>query len=123
PWLDVDNDGWLDVLVVNGAVQTLEALRQANDPFPLHQSKLLFRNGGNGRFENATSRAGAALQLSDVSRGAAFGDVDNDGDIDVVVANNSGKTRLPINQIGQRHHWVGLRLVGHQEGAMPGLRS
>jgi enediyne biosynthesis protein E4 len=122
-WIDVDNDGWLDALIVNGAVQTLEALRQANDPFPLHQPKLLFRNGGNGRFEDVTSRAGAALQLSDVSRGAAFGDVDNDGDIDLVVANNSGKARLLINEIGQRNHWVGLRLVGKQKRDALGARA
>jgi enediyne biosynthesis protein E4 len=121
-WLDVDNDGWLDVLIVNGAVQTLEALRQASDPFPLHQAKLLFRNGGKGRFEEVAGRAGAALQLSDVSRGAAFGDIDNDGDIDVVVANNSGKARLLINQIGQRNHWVGLRLLGKQKRDMLGAR-
>ena len=45
-WFDVDNDGWLDTLIVNGAVQTIEALRRVNDPFPLHQRKLLFRNLG-----------------------------------------------------------------------------
>ena len=122
-WLDVDNDGWLDALIVNGAVQTLEALREANDPFPLHQSKLLFRNGGNGRFEDVTSRGGAALQLSDVSRGAAFGDIDNDGDVDVVVANNSGKVRLLVNEVGQRSHWVGLRLLGKQKRDMLGARA
>jgi len=113
-WFDVDNDGWLDTLVVNGAVQTIEALRNANDPFPLHQRKLLFRNLGNGRFEDATARGGAAFQLSEVSRGAAFGDIDNDGDVDVLVANNNGRPRLLINNVGSRNHWIGLRLVGKQ---------
>ena len=121
-WLDVDNDGALDLLAVNGAVQTIEAERQANDPFPLHQTKLLLRNAGGGRFEDATSRGGAALQLSDVSRGAAFGDVDNDGDTDVLVANNSGKPRLLLNTVGQRAHWVGLRLVGPTGRDMLGAR-
>jgi hypothetical protein len=111
-WIDVDNDGRLDALIVNGAVQTLESERQAHDPFPLHQAKLLMRNLGDGRFEDVTGRGGAALQLSDVSRGAAFGDVDNDGATDVIVANNSGTVRLLINAIGHRNHWVGLRLVG-----------
>ena len=118
-FVDVDNDGWLDVLVVNGAVQTIEALRQANDPFPLHQPKRLFRNLGNGpfdsaqgkRFEDATARGGAALQLSEVSRGAAFGDVDNDGDIDVVIANNNGPARLIVNEVGSRSHWIGVRVI------------
>jgi hypothetical protein len=111
-WFDVDNDGLLDALIVNGAVQTIEAERQARDPFPLHQTKLLFRNLGGGRFEDATSRGGAPLRLSEVSRGAAFGDIDNDGATDVIVANNSGRPRLLLNAVGARNHWVGLRLVG-----------
>jgi hypothetical protein len=120
-WFDVDNDGWLDTLIVNGAVQTIEALRRANDPFPLHQRKLLFRNLHDGRFEDVTVRAGPAFQLSEVGRGAAFGDVDNDGDIDVVVNNNNGKARLLINNVGSRNHWIGLRLVGGPE--RPALRE
>ena len=52
------------------------------------------------------------FQLSEVSRGAAFGDIDNDGDVDVVVGNNNGPTRLLINNIGSRAHWLGLRLTG-----------
>jgi hypothetical protein len=121
-WFDIDNDGWLDTLVVNGAVQTIEALRNVNDPFPLHQRKLLFRNLGNGRFEDATARGGAAFQLSEVSRGAAFGDIDNDGDVDVLVANNNGKPRLLINNVGSRNHWIGLRLVGRNGRDMLGAR-
>ena len=111
-WFDIDNDGLLDTLTVNGAVQTIEALRRVNDPFPLHQRKLLFKNSGQGRFEDVTARGGAAFELSEVGRGAAFGDIDNDGDEDVLVANNNGQPRLLVNNIGNQNHWIGLRLVG-----------
>ena len=121
-WLDVDNDGRLEILTVNGAVHTVEALSRANDPFPLREGKLLFRSLGGGRFEDVTMRAGPAFQTLDVSRGAAFGDVDNDGDVDVLVANNNGKARLLINEVGARNHWVGLRLAGKAGRDMLGAR-
>jgi hypothetical protein len=121
-WFDYDNDGWLDLLTVNGAVQTIQALAQAHDPFPLHQRKQLFRNLGNGRFEEVTASAGAVFRLSEVGRGAAFGDLDNDGDTDIVVANNNGPLRLLINNVGNRHHWLGLRLVGPSKRDMLGTR-
>ncbi|MQA28562.1 MAG: hypothetical protein GEU82_01820 [Luteitalea sp.] len=109
-WIDFDNDSWLDVLSVSGLVQAPEG--QANLPFPLGQRRQLFRNLRNGRFEEVTDRAGATFELSEVGRGAAFGDVDNDGDVDVLVSNDAGPTRLLINQIGSRNHWLGVRLVG-----------
>ncbi len=121
-WFDFDNDGWLDVLVVNGAVSTVEALAQAGDAFPLHQRNQLFRNLGTGAFENLTDEAGAVFGLSEVSRGAAFGDVDNDGDVDVLVTNNNGPTRLLRNNVGHRQHWLGLRLVGADGRDMVGAR-
>ena len=121
-WVDVDNDGWLDLLAVNGTVQIIESLRQAHDPFPLHQRKLLFRNLGNGRFEDANARGGAALATSDVARGAAFGDIDNDGDTDVLIGNNNGPVRLLINQAAAGHHWLGLRLTGVGGRDMLGAR-
>jgi enediyne biosynthesis protein E4 len=111
-WFDFDNDGLLDLLTVNGTVQTIERLARAHDPFPLRQRKQLFRNSGGGRFEDVTSRAGRAFEVLEVSRGAAFGDVDNDGDTDVVVANNNGPARLLLNHLGNRNHWLGLRLMG-----------
>ncbi len=118
-WFDYDNDGWLDVLAVNGAIVGLEPLIRAGDPFPLHQTNQLFRNlGSGGHFEEVTSEAGSVFELSELSRGAAFGDVDNDGDTDVVVVNNGGPVRLLLNQVGQDRNWVGLRLKSHGRDAL-----
>jgi hypothetical protein len=111
-WFDFDNDGWLDLLVANGGVATIEAQARAKDPFPLRMTPQLYRNLGNGRFEDVSARAGAVFKLAEVGRGAAFGDIDNDGDTDVVIGNASGRLRLLVNNMGSRNHWLGLRLVG-----------
>lgn len=113
-WFDYDNDGLLDVLVVNGDVTGVEELVQARDPYPLHMPNQLFRHKGGGEYVEVTASAGKAFELSEVSRGAAFGDVDNDGDIDVMVINNAGPVRLLVNQVGHEKHWVGMRLVGRE---------
>ena len=118
-WLDADNDGWLDLLTVNGTVQRIDALVRENDPMPLRQRKQLFRNLGNGRFDDLTSRAGAVFERADVGRGAAFGDIDNDGDTDVVVGNNNGGAQLLLNTVGERNHWIGLRLVSPGQTGRP----
>ena len=73
--------------------------------------KQLYRNVGSGRFEDVTRRAGTALTSPDVGRGAAFGDIDNDGDSDVVVGNAAGPLQLLVNTVGARQHWLGLRLL------------
>jgi hypothetical protein len=111
-WVDFDNDGWLDLLAVNGDVnQNASSLARPSDPFPLAQRNQLFRNTG-GRFEDVTAQAGKVFELVETSRGAAFGDIDNDGDTDVLVTNGAGPVRLLINNIGNRRRWIGLRLVG-----------
>ena len=111
-WFDYDNDSWLDLLAVNGSVSIIEAQARANDPFPLKMRDQLYRNLRNGRFEDVSGQAGAIFQREDVGRGAAFGDVDNDGDTDVVVGVAAGRTKLLVNNVGSRNHWLGLRLVG-----------
>jgi hypothetical protein len=111
-WFDYDNDGWLDLLAANGSVSIIEAQARARDPFPLKMPNQVYRNLGNGRFEDVSLRAGKVFAHQDVSRGAAFGDIDNDGDTDVVISNAAGPLRLLINHVGNRNHWLGLRLVG-----------
>ena len=113
-FFDYDNDGRLDLLVVNGAVRLLQELARKGDPHPLGQPNQLFHNEGGQKFLEVSGYAGATFRLAEVSRGAAFGDVDNDGDTDVLVTNNNGPARLFLNRIGNQNHWLGLRLIGRK---------
>ncbi|MGH9933057.1 MAG: CRTAC1 family protein, partial [Pyrinomonadaceae bacterium] len=115
-FFDYDNDGWPDLLVANGAVQLLPELMRKGDPYPLGQPNQLFHNDGKGKFVEVSDQAGDAFQLLEVSRGAALGDIDNDGDTDLLVANNNGPARLLLNKVGNRNHWLGLRLAGKESG-------
>ncbi|HEU4714991.1 MAG TPA: CRTAC1 family protein [Pyrinomonadaceae bacterium] len=118
-FFDYDNDGWLDLFVANGAVQLLPDLVRRDHPFPLVQPKQLFRNTGKAGFVEVLD---PELSSLDVSRGAAFGDVDNDGDTDVLVTNNNGPAKLFLNQIGNRNNWLGLRLAGKKGRDMLGAQ-
>jgi hypothetical protein len=109
-WIDYDNDGWLDLFVANGEVKTIAARAAAGSKFPLEQPNQLFRNLGNSRFADVSASAGKVFQALEVSRGVAAGDMDNDGDTDILLLNNSGPARLLLNQVGQRNHWLGLDL-------------
>jgi hypothetical protein len=114
-WIDYDNDGWLDLFITSGAVRILEPLAQAGDPYPLSQTDQLYRNTG-GRLEEVTPAAGAVFRRPAVGRGAAFGDVDNDGDTDVVVFYSNGPVRLLLNQVGDGKAWIGF------QGGAPGTQ-
>jgi hypothetical protein len=107
-WFDYDNDGWLDLFIANGAVNIIESQRGQQAPFRMRNQ--LFRNTGRGRFEETSAAAGAPFTRAEISRGAAFGDIDNDGDIDVLVTTNNGPVRLLLNRSDTRHHWLQVRL-------------
>jgi hypothetical protein len=107
-WFDYDNDGRLDLFIANGAVNIVE--QQRGEPVPYRMKNQLFRGIAGGRFEHTSAAAGPAFERAEVSRGAAFGDIDNDGDVDVVVANNNGPVRLLLNQASRQSHWLQVRL-------------
>jgi hypothetical protein len=108
-FFDFDNDGDLDVLVANGHVIDNVRLMRPESRYP--QPKLLFENLG-GPLRDVTARHGAALAKPQVSRGAAFGDFDNDGDVDVLVLNLGGAPELLRNEGGNRQHWISFSLEG-----------
>ncbi len=110
-WVDFDQDGSLDLYQANGRVQ--RATRSfAADPYA--EPSLLFQSDGRGGFVEVLPRGGTAQLLVETSRAAAFGDVDGDGAIDIVVANRDGPVRLLLNRVASRepkNHWVLLSVL------------
>jgi hypothetical protein len=107
---DFDNDGWKDLFFVNGHVYP-EVDRHGLDE-TYAQRHLVFRNQGDGTFADVTGSAGPDLQVRRVGRGAAFGDYDNDGLVDVVVASVNDRPLLLHNESPRPGHWLALALVG-----------
>ncbi|MDE3188064.1 MAG: CRTAC1 family protein [Acidobacteriota bacterium] len=110
-FLDYDNDGWKDMLVVNGHVYP-QADEHPEWGMSYAQRPLLFRNEGNGHFAVIPAVEGTGLAAVSVGRGAAFGDLFNDGKIDVVINNLDGAPLLLRNVNADHNHWVELQLVG-----------
>ncbi|TAM84439.1 MAG: CRTAC1 family protein [Acidobacteria bacterium] len=110
-FFDYDNDGWLDLIVVNGHVYP--QVDQADLGTSYRQRILLFHNNRDGTFSEVASDCGHALMVPRVSRGVAFGDIDNDGDIDIVIENLDGKPTVLRNDGGNRNNWISIRLQGN----------
>ena len=117
-WFDYDNDGWLDLFIANGAVNIIES--QRGQPAPYRMRNQLFRNTGAAGSTRPSAAAGPAFARAEISRGAAFGDVDNDGDIDVLVTTNNGPVRLLLNRSAAGNHWLQVRLR-HDSGERFGM--
>ena len=107
-FLDYDNDGWPDLLMVHGHV--LDNAHRVGSVYK--QPAILFRNTGDGRFVDVTGDVEDGLSIPQPGRGAAFGDVDNDGDVDVFVLSVNGAARLLRNDAGNRSRWLRVKLVG-----------
>jgi peptidoglycan hydrolase-like protein with peptidoglycan-binding domain len=112
---DFDNDGWKDLFVARSNVlDTIELISSRTYPEP----NAVFRNLGNGKFADVSSTAGPEFQIPALHRGAAFGDLDNDGKIDVVVTVLNGKTKLFHNITATNNHWIMLQLRGVKSNRM-----
>jgi len=109
---DFDNDGLPDLFFTTGMVSP-EVERQAPDA-PYRTPNILFRNLGGGRFEELLDLAGPAMKELHSSRGAAFGDFDNDGDIDVLIMNMNQPPSLLRNDVSGSGHWLKVLLIGVQ---------
>jgi enediyne biosynthesis protein E4 len=109
-FFDYDNDGWLELLVVNGHVYP--QVDRAGLSTAYRQPKLLYRNKRDGTFTEVGQEAGPAMTAAEVGRGAAFGDLDNDGDVDVVINNLDGPPSVLRNDGGSRNSFITVDLVG-----------
>ena len=114
-FLDYDRDGLLDAVVAAGAVKVVKEQALAGDPHPLKQRNQLYRGVAPGRFVDVTDQAGPAFQDLAVGRAALVGDLDDDGDPDLVMTYNAGPAQVLLNTAAPAP-WIGLRLVSNGPG-------
>jgi hypothetical protein len=113
--VDFDNDGWPDILIATGNVYP--EVEKYFKEYPYRGPRLIYRNQGDGRFKEVTYRCGAAVLAPHSSRGCAFGDFDNDGDIDVLVMNMNEPPQLLRNEYRGANNWLKLKLIGSKSNA------
>lgn len=109
-FFDYDNDGARDLFIANGHV--LDNIERYHAETRYAEPKLMFRNDGHGMFENVSDQLGSDFRLPRVSRGAAVGDFDNDGDLDILVNNSGQAPQLFRNDGGNANHWIQILLIG-----------
>lgn len=109
-FMDYDNDGARDIFMANGHV--LDNIQRYNSNVHYAEPKLMFRNLGHGVFQNVSNELGADFLIPRVSRAAAVGDFDNDGDLDILVSNNGERPQLLRNDGGNANHWLEILLIG-----------
>ena len=107
---DLDNDGWPDLILVNGHVYRQVDTKNIGTKF--REPKLLYLNQHDGTFRDINKLAGAAIQIPQVSRGLAVGDLFNDGHLELVVENLEGEPMILRPQGGARNHWISFELEG-----------
>jgi hypothetical protein len=112
---DLDNDGWKDLFVARSNVEDKIHLFS---PRTYEEPNAVFRNLGNGKFRNVSATAGPDFQIPGVHRGLAFGDLDNDGRIDAVVAVLNGQAKIFHNTTRNGNHWILLKLSGTKSNRM-----
>lgn len=109
-FFDYDLDGLPDIFAANGHLE--EEINRVQPKITYKEPPLLFRNLGRGKFQSVAPSLGPDLARPIVARGAAYGDLDNDGDLDVVITTNNGPAYVFRNDGGNRNHWLRVRTVG-----------
>jgi hypothetical protein len=107
---DLDNDGWPDLFVVTGSI--FPELEKQLPAYPYKTPRLVFRNLGGAHFEELIEEAGPGVAAPHSSRGLAFGDFDNDGDIDILIMNQNEPPSLLRNDVSGDSHWLKVKLIG-----------